>query len=650
VTRPFSNLRRTLRQALLVLALFAVAVPTAAGATATTGASGTTGSSGTTAPAALPAEVISPAPGTPDANPATQISFLGAPATAIRDVHVVGSKTGVHAGKLEAYSTGTGASFLPAKPFKAGEHVTVSARISEAGSSEQVGTDFDVVEPYVLPVYPPTPTQTATATNVLHFKSRTDLVPPTVSVTVPAADASLGDIFVAPNSGPGQPGPMIVDPTGRLIWFHPLRLPVRAFDFNMQTYEGQPVLTWWQGRTVELHGQGEDVIYSDHYTPIATVHAGNGLYADLHDFQITPQGTAFITAFAPIYWNLSSVGGAKDGVMDDGTMQEIDIRTGLVMWQWNALAHVPVSDTHTVIPSPTAGNADRGATGTTGTTSSTSSTTNAPQVLDYFHINSIDPLPDGTVLISSRNTWTIYLVNMATGAIIWQIGGKQSSFSIGTGAGFAWQHDAEMVSESPPGQYELSVFDNEDAPAQATQSRALWLQVNTQTKQVTMLRALEYPGHPLLSDSQGDVQELPNGDAFVGWGQVGIESEFSPSGALTFSMTLAGHTSSFRAYRYVWNAQPVTAPALADSPPAGGHTELYASWNGATGVASWTVLAGSAPTSLKAIGTYPDTGFETAISAPTTARYIQVEAISATGALLHASAIIDTRRKATNPS
>ncbi len=623
----------------LLCGLVAALAPSAASATGATGTSGPTGATGSPA---LPAEVVSPAPGTPDANPATQISFLGAPASAISDVRVVGSRSGSHAGKLEAYSTGTGASFLPSKPFRAGEHVTVSARISAGGASEQVGTSFSVVRPYVLPVFPPTPAIKATATDVLRFHSRSDLVAPTLSVTVPAADPSLGDIFVAPNSGPGEPGPMIVDPSGRLVWFHPLRLPTRAFDFNMQTYEGSPVLTWWQGRTIELHGQGEDVIYSANYTPIATVRAGNGLYADLHDFRITAQGTAFITAFAPIDWDLSSVNGPKDGVIDDGVIQEIDIRTGLVMWQWNALAHVPVADSQTKAPPPNSPT-PTGATGSGKTTTPNAAST--PPVMDYFHINSIDPLSNGDLLVSARNTWTIYLIDGQTGAIIWEVGGKQSSFQLAAGVPFAWQHDAEMVSDSTPGQYEVSVFDNEDSPTESTQSRALWIAIDTQTKQVTLVRELGYPGHPFLADSQGNVQQLANGDAFVGWGQVGVESEFSPSGSLTFSMTLTGSTSSFRGYRYVWNAQPVSAPALADAAPANGTTTLYASWNGATDVASWTVLAGSSPSSLTAIGTYPDAGFETAIAAPTTARYLRVEAIGTNGQVLHASRVLDTQRQ-----
>jgi hypothetical protein len=576
----------------------------------------TTGPSGTTSAVTLPPETVSPMPGTVDAFPDTQISFLGSPAQDIKDIVVTGSRTGIHHGKLEPYSTGTGGSFLPRKPFEAGEKVTVTANIVVGTTTAHVGTDFYVADPYVLPQSAPSKPQTETATNVQRFHSRPDLVPPAVKVTVPAVDPGLGDVFVAPNSGPGQAGPMIISPTGTLVWFHPTHYPSRAFDFNMQTYEGTPVLTWWQGRTIELHGQGVDEIYSANYTPVAKVYAGNGLHADLHDFRITPQNTAFITAYAPIHWNLHSVGGPSDGLIDDGVIQEIDIKTGLVMWQWNALAHVPISATYSSIP------------------------TESSSVLDYFHVNSIDPLPDGDLLISSRNTWSSLLLNGVTGAVIWQVGGKHSTFALGPGARFAWQHDVEMVSDSTPGQYVISMFDNEDSPPEASQSRGLELELNTQNNTATVARQLEIPGHPVVSDSQGNLQQLSNGDVFVGWGQVGIESEFSPTGALTFSLALSGSTTSFRGYRYVWNGQPIVAPSVRNGTPSGGKTELYVSWNGATDVASWTVLAGASAKQLAAVGTYPDSGFETAISAPTVGPDVMVEAISTSGQVLHDSAVV----------
>lgn len=556
-------------------------------------------------------DVVSPLPGTPDADPGTQISFLGAPASRLRDIVVTGSESGPNPGRLRYYSTHTGGSFLPSHQFLPGERVTVSATVVGYGPPIRTGTSFTVSSPYTLPAPAPAIPVSGTPSNVTRFHSRHDLEPPAVTVTTPASDPALGDVFVSPDSGLAQSGPMILTPSGTLVWFDPLPHGTTAFDLNLQTYQGVPVLTWWQGQVVEGHGQGVDVIENDRYTPVATVHAGNGLYADLHDFQITPQGTAWITAFAPQHSDLSSLGGLRGGLIDDGVVQEIDIKTGLVMFQWDALGHVSVQDTYMRVP------------------------TIASEVLDYFHVNSIDALADGDLLVSSRNTWAVYLISETTGSVIWRLGGKRSSFSLGAGVRFAWQHDAEL---RPDGT--ISVFDNEAAPAESAQSRVLDIALNASAHAATLTSQLTYPGQGILSNSQGDAQLLSNGDDFVGWGQAGEVSEFSPAGQLTFDMHFTAPINSYRAFRYPWDAQPETQPALAVAPSGGGTTEVYASWDGATGVASWRVLAGSSPITLTTVGTYASQGFETAVAAPTAAPYLRVQALSAGGALLRSSAVV----------
>ncbi len=552
--------------------------------------------------------VISPLRGTPDANPDTQISFLGVPAGELGAIVVTGSRSGRHSGRLEAYSTGTGASFLPRKPFVAGERVTVSATVAAGATAEAIGTAFHVAKPYQLS--PPNSNNrvAVTASNVMHFYSEPKLRPNAVAVTTPAADPSAGDIFIAPDSGAGLDGPMIVSPTGSLVWFDQLRRGMTAYNFQVQQYGGQPVLTWWEGSVVDGHGQGVDVIENDNYAPLATVRAGNGLYADLHDFVITAQDTAWLTAYAPIHWNLSLFGGPSDGLLDDSTVQEIDIKTGLVMFQWNALGHVELSDTYEAIPPLT------------------------PTPFDFFHVNSVDPQADGDVLISSRNTSTAYLISDTTGAILWRLGGKKSTFELGPDVRFAWQHDVEML---PNGT--ITVFDNEDgAPARPTPSRAIDIAINAQARTATLVYALTYPGNRVLASTQGDVQLLANDDEFVGWGSAGVVSEFSPTGQLTFAMRFYWPTHTYRAFRAPWSGQPLARPALvAAGKPTPGSTRLYVSWNGATDVASWQVLAGASLTSLATIGSYPSTGFETAILAPTVGPYVCVHAISASGAVLN---------------
>jgi hypothetical protein len=562
------------------------------------------------ASAQTPVEVVSPLSGTLDANPHTQVSFLGAPLAQLHNVTVIGSRSGRHSGRLLAYSTGSGASFLPTRPFLPGEHVTVTATLLAGIIATHIGTSFAVSAPYTLPASGAGTPVPVTKTNVMRFHSRHDLLPPAVTVSTPAASPALGDVFISPDSGPGQNGPMILAPNGNLVWFDALAPGLSAFDLNEQTYRGAPVLTWWQGHVVQGHGEGVDMIESSHYTPIATVRAGNGLQADLHDFELTAQGTAWITAFAPAHFDLSAVGGPRNGLVDDGVVQEIDVRTGLVMFEWDALSHVALADTYMPIPKSSSG------------------------VLDFFHINSIDPLPDGELLISARNTWTTYLINTATGAIDWRLGGKHSTFTLGSGVAFAWQHDAQQLPDGT-----ISLFDNEASPGEATQSRVIDIALDQRAHTATLVRQLTHPGEAILSDSQGDAQLLPNGDNFVGWGQPGAVSELSASGQLTFELRLATPAGTYRAFRYAWLGQPTTRPALAVAAPAGGHTELYASWNGATDVASWRVLAGASSRALRSVLVKPAAGFETAIAAPTTLRFIRVDALSASGAVLGSSVV-----------
>ena len=569
---------------------------------------------GAAAPAP-PSEIVSPLPGTPDANPATQVSFLGAPASRLRDIVVHGSVTGTHGGQLVYYSTHTGGSFLPSTPFAPGEQVTVTATVVGYGAPRTVGTTFTISTPYTLPPDPAQPPVKATTANVMRFHSQADFEPPAVTVTTPAANATLGDIFVSPDSGAGQAGPMIIAPNGQLVWFRPLPGSTTAFNFQAQSYQGKPVLTWWQGEIIGGHGQGDDVIDNDRYQQIATVRAGNGLQADLHDFQITPQGTAWLTAYAPVHWDLSADGGLTDGLIDDCVVEEVDIRSGLVMFEWHALGHVAIPESYKHAPR------------------------NPGTVLDYFHLNSIDPLSNGDVLISSRNTWAVYLLSGASGAVEWQLGGKSSTFALSPGVRFAWQHDATMRSDGT-----ISLFDNEAGPSEATESRVLQISLNQSSHTASLAGQFTHPAPGILAESQGNVQALPNGDDFVGWGQAGFVSEFSPSGLLTFDMHLAAPANSYRAYRLVWSARPPTQPALV-AKAAGKHTELWASWNGATDISAWRVLSGDSPHRLSVVGTYPASGFETAIFAPTAKRFVAVAALGGRGELLRNSPLIAARSR-----
>jgi hypothetical protein len=565
---------------------------------------------------------VSPGPDTRDASTSTQISFLGVPAAELADVRVSGSRTGAHSGRLAAYSQGDGASFLPTRPFAGGEHVSVRAALREGSRTIPFTWGFTVAvrdtpgsssAAVVGVAKTPHAIATAAPTDFQSFRSRPELRPPDVTVS-PAARTATGDLFIAPYAGIGQYGPMILSPHGELIWFKALGPPgTRAGNFRVQEYEGKPVLTWWQDPLIADGSKtAGEVIANDAYQNIAYVRAGNGYQPDLHEFQITPQGTGLITVYDAIDCNLQGVGGPRDGAVADTLLQEIDLKTGLVMYEWHSLDHVPLTSSYS---SPV--------------------TTSKHEPFDYFHINSIDVENDGDLLVDSRNTWAAYDVDPRTGRVRWQLGGKHSSFKLGPGAATAWQHDAV---QQPGGA--ITFFDNGASPQVHPQSRAIELTLDQASMTATLTRRYEHQS-PLVADSQGNVQALPGGDWTVGWGQAGYLSEINGSGQLLFDAHLPPDWESYRTFAQPWSGRPSDPPAVAAVAAGAGQrgATVYASWNGATEVASWQVLAGSSASMLKPAGSAPKTGFETAIpvAAVPVGSYVAVQALSSSGAVLGTS-------------
>jgi hypothetical protein len=555
---------------------------------------------------------VAPLPGSYDASARAQISLLGAPASAISDVSAKGSASGSHSGHLRAYSQGDGASFVPSDPFLAGETVTVHGKVKSGGRTQAFGFHFVVATQDVLPYSKPSLPSGKDYNEKQHFHSAPELEPPALAVSTRSSAAAPGDIFVAPYSGPGPPGPMIFDEAGNLVWFKTLARGDAATNLQVQQLDGKPVLTWWQGYIPpQGFGQGEEIIDASSYRQIGRVHAGNGYKADLHDFHITPQDTALLTVFNTIDCNLSEVGGPVGAAVDDSVFEELDMRTGLVRREWHSLDHVPLADSYS---------------------SATGSSKKWP--FDYFHINSIDQRSDGTTLISARNTWAIYTLNTTTGRLENAIGGRHSGVKLGAGTRTAYQHDATTLHNG-----EISVFDNGSVPKVHPQSRGLVLAVDPRTDSATV--AAQYEHSPALtSDSQGNIQPLENGDMFIGWGPEPYFSEYSASGQLLFDGHMHGSYESYRAYRFAWTGAPAGAPSLAASPAANGRVTVYASWNGDTRTASWRVLAGASAQALTPVASAARAGFETALTTPAAAPYVAVQALDAAGNVLGSSPAI----------
>jgi hypothetical protein len=553
---------------------------------------------------------VFPAPGSRVASPQTQIALRGLPLGRLGRIVVTGSRSGRHPGRLRSDSDGRGASFLPNKPFLPGEVVTVRTGLAVDGARK--GTfRFTVASPAGPVPNAGLPPAARVAGDVLSFSSRPDLTPAAVQITDQSGNRSPADIFLSPQQGPLQNGPMIVAPDGSLVWFHPLPAGEMAADFRVQRYQHRRVLTWWQGYSGAGIGVGEDVIDSASYQQLAVIRAANGLSADLHEFVITPDETALITAYYPVYWNVPVDGRPSRRIVLDSVVQEIDIRTGLVLFQWDSLDHVPLSDSYEPIPKSTG------------------------QPYDYFHINSVQETAAGNLIISARNTWAAYEISGKTGAVIWTLGGKRSSFAMGPGTRFAFQHDVRLHTRAGS---TVTLFDDGAGPPQIErQSRGETLGLNAAGRTATLIRS-ERHSPPLLSQFEGDVQSLPDGDQFLGWGQSPYFTEYDSAGQTVLDGHFVDANSSYRAYRFPWSATPYTSPAIAAS-TSGQKTTIHASWNGATQVASWRALAGSRRSSLRPTRPQPRSGFETELTIPA-APYVAVEALDGQDRVLSTSATV----------
>ncbi|MGO9178698.1 MAG: arylsulfotransferase family protein [Candidatus Limnocylindrales bacterium] len=433
------------------------------------------------------------------------------------------------------------------------------------------------------------------------FHTRPDLLAPVVTIDTPASAVAPGLVFLTPDNGANKGGPLILDNAGEPVWM--LSVPGKSVtDFRVATYRGQPVLVWWEGSTNAGIGSGECVIADTSYREIARVQAASGRTIDLHEFQITPQGSAFFFADAAVPAALvvgsAAASSAVPAQVMDCAIQEVDIASGALLWEWHGVDHIALDES---VVQPTKGD-----------------------IYDSVHLNSIEVESDGTLLVSARNTSTIYKIDRQSGEIVWRLGGRHSDFSMGPGARFGYQHDARRQANGT-----LSLFDDETPP---TPARGLVLRIDERAHTATLVRA--YTRHaPNLVGSQGNMQVLANGNAFVGWGAAPYCSEFAPDGRLVFDATFPGAVQSYRDCRFEWVAEPLDDPAIALAATEAG-TTVYASWNGATEIAGWEVLAGADAGHLQHVSSAARSGFETAMQVTTAQPLVAVRALDEGGRAL----------------
>jgi EmrB/QacA subfamily drug resistance transporter len=402
----------------------------------------------------------------------------------------------------------------------------------------------------------------------------------------------------------GQSGPLILDNDLQPVWFKPVGVQNVAGNLSLQLYNGKPVLAWWQGVVTNTGAteQGEYVIVNQHYQTVATLHATDGWVLTLHEIVIRGHD-AWVTANKNIPMDLGRYGGAYNGALIDSAVQEYDLTTGKLVRSWDALDHIPLGDSKASLP-----------------------TNGFPW--DAYHVNAIDVPGDGSFIVSMRNTWAAYKVNVATGKIEWTLGGPHSSFKIGPGADFQWQHDVVTYPGSPL----ITMFDDHCCQINSggtyvsptAASRGLVLKLDQKTHTATLAGQYSH-GSKFDSDYMGSLEPLANGNEMVGWGSSPFITEYSASGDMLLDARLPGSDITYRAKVEPWVGLPLYPPAAA-ARQKDGKTTVYASWNGATEVTSWKVLAGG-----QTVATAAKSAFETAIPVSQSSKTFTVQALNAHG-------------------
>jgi hypothetical protein len=478
---------------------------------------------------------------------------------------------------------------------------------------------------------PGAPIGAYTKSGAYSFVTEPTLHPPKLRADAPILTSQLAPGYILTanfynlNYPPlvGQSGPLILDSHLRPVWFKPVPEDLVASNLSLQTYEGKPALAWWQGLVTNTGAteSGEDIVVNRHYQTVARLRGKDGWKITLHALVIDGED-AWVTANMDIARNLSAYGGAYNGALIDSAVQEYNIKTGKLLRTWDALDHIPLGDSYASVP-----------------------TNGFPW--DAYHVNAVELDGGGKFLVSMRNTWAAYMVDVDTGAVQWTLGGKHSSFKFGPGAAFQWQHDVVLgVGGSGAGgstDFTITMFDDHccqltgggtSVPATGP-SRGLVLNVDETTRTATL--AAQYNGSDEFeSEYMGDTQPLGNRNTFIGWGSEPYFSEYSPSGRKLLEANFPGADLSYRETLAQWVGVPLTPPRGAVRQRHGGAV-VYASWNGATQLASWRVLAAAGSGRLAPVASARKTGFETAIRVPAGESSFEVQALAANGKVIGTS-------------
>ena len=264
---------------------------------------------------------------------------------------------------------------------------------------------------------------------------------------------------------------------------------------------------------------------NSYFTIVDSFKCGNDFIADIHDFELLPNGNAVIIAYNPVNTGSS--------IVEDNIIQVLN-KDKEVIFQWRALDHFTVRD-------------------------ATHEDTSA-YAIDFAHINSIQSDTDDNIIASFRHLDEVTKIDHISGDILWHWGGKHNQFTfVGDTLQFSHQHHARRI-----GNGHITMFDNgnyhstmfEEEPIVAPSSRAIEYDLDEINHTATV--KWQYKNIP-YSNAAGSVQRLANGNTFIGTGNLSSPCalEVTAKGNIVFQLSLPPQTVSYRAYRFDWTPAAV---------------------------------------------------------------------------------------------
>ncbi|KAG8628466.1 hypothetical protein KVT40_004339 [Elsinoe batatas] len=460
--------------------------------------------------------------------------------------------------------------------------------------------------------------------------------------------------------GPLHPpnAPTVLDAdTLSMVWYGPIHGKTTVGP-TVHTCKGTQYLTFWSGMQLYDRPAGSNYFYDTEYNLRWNVSTQGHLeYADSHEMFLTPQCTAIISAFQTRPYDFAPFG-PSEGFLKDSFFQEVDLDTGKLLFEWQASAHVDLTESYW---NPRPGEKFSPHAG-----------------FDFFHMNSVAKDEHGNYLISARHTRTVYYVSGRDGTVLWRLGGKLNDFkdlSEGHATDFKWQHFARWIDANT-----ISLYDNANAehhaPPEGTLSRGLVLRLDFDAKTVRIEHSYNST-NGILSMREGSMQYLHDspqpGNALLGYGGDPGWTEYSPDGAVVddvmFGPVGADRKSAdnYRALKVNWTGTPQWTPSIAPGPDLLYHfdaehsifqvllneesgtprpnTTAYFSWNGATEVAYWVVLTSNTTADLNIAEHFwaqvPKRGYEDSCYIGYGTKYALALAIDTSGNVLGSTDTMD---------